>query len=283
MSLKNMPLNADGSRLIFVGGAPRSGTSMLQSMMNSHPIIFGGPEFDLIPEIIQLRNRFHKHVDLGRIDLFCSREDVDTQIGQLMENLLLPAADEHNAVLLSEKTPFNVLVFDALLSLYPKARCIHVVRDPRAVLISMIRVAERHKQRNIALPDFLSSSTNMVRTIVTCARAGVQAGSKFPERVYTACYKDLVVAPVSETQAICRFLGIEWSRSMVHPGKAPHELDKIHDADAGLWMGDRRGVTDPEPENVDKWRNAVSDAEIRKMSDIFAAFPVFESMGYKLN
>ena len=50
-------MNSDGgSRFIFVGGAPRSGTTLVQNMLDSHPDILGGPEFIHIPDIINLRH-----------------------------------------------------------------------------------------------------------------------------------------------------------------------------------------------------------------------------------
>ncbi|NIA09336.1 MAG: hypothetical protein GWP10_06315 [Nitrospiraceae bacterium] len=114
-----------GKRLIFVGGAPRSGTTLVQNMLDSHPDILGGPEFLHIPHIINLRKGLQHSIEREWIDLICSYDDVDKAICLLIECLLLPLADRHGCKFLSEKTPENVLVFSELISLFPGARFIY--------------------------------------------------------------------------------------------------------------------------------------------------------------
>jgi hypothetical protein len=45
-------------RLVFVGGSPRSGTTLVQRVLNHHPKVYGGPEFDFIPSIAELYQKF---------------------------------------------------------------------------------------------------------------------------------------------------------------------------------------------------------------------------------
>ena len=72
---------------------------------------------------------------------------MDRLTARLIEDLLLPLADRHGAPYLSEKTPSNGLVFRELLELFPAARCIFVLRDPRATIAgrnpSVTRTAAR--------------------------------------------------------------------------------------------------------------------------------------------
>lgn len=44
-----------GKRYILVGGAPRSGTTLLQNILDSHPDIVGGPEFMHLRDFVELR------------------------------------------------------------------------------------------------------------------------------------------------------------------------------------------------------------------------------------
>lgn len=61
----------------------------------------------------------------------------------MLEKIFLPLADAGNTKFYSEKTPGNVLIFDELLEIFPKARCFHVVRDPRGTVSSMLEVGKR--------------------------------------------------------------------------------------------------------------------------------------------
>ena len=82
---------------MFVGGAPRSGTTLVQNMLDAHPAILGGPEFLHLARIVELRAAMRESVALGMIDAFASADEVDRLFRALIEDLLLPLADRHGA------------------------------------------------------------------------------------------------------------------------------------------------------------------------------------------
>jgi hypothetical protein len=47
---------------IFVGGMPRSGTTLMRAMLDAHPAVRCGEETRVIPRILQMRN----HVSVNR-------------------------------------------------------------------------------------------------------------------------------------------------------------------------------------------------------------------------
>ena len=116
---KAAPTSGRGERIIFVGGPPRSGTTLVQNMLDSHPDICGGPEFDNIPNIIGVRNMMLDSLNRGRTDVFMNKEYLDSRVVEFIESFLLPYADRRQRRLVSEKTPFNVLVFPELLECSP--------------------------------------------------------------------------------------------------------------------------------------------------------------------
>ena len=129
--------------LIFIGGSPRSGTTLIQNMLDSHPLVLGGPEFLHLPDIIELRRKLHSSISRGWIDIFCSREDVDTHLIEAINKLFLSLSKKYHCEIYSEKTPENILVFFELMELFPEAHFIQVIRDPRAILSSMQQVKQR--------------------------------------------------------------------------------------------------------------------------------------------
>jgi hypothetical protein len=272
-----------GGRLIFIGGAPRSGTTLLQSLMNSHPDIYGGPEFDLVPSIINLRNQLHSSIRIGRISDFCNEAQVNVAIGNFIESLLLPTAERNHKTFLSEKTPMNVLAFPALLGIFSQARFIHAVRDPRAVTISMIKVAERYRKQGKEIPAIIASAEAILNTIVTYVTHGWKASQQAPHRVYTIFYEKLISQPEQEMKALCEFLQIQWNKAMLHPGNQTHSIEKLLQADGGLWADKRVKLTNPEPENLDKWKAGLTKENIAYVSETFEQFDVFRKLGYRFD
>ena len=149
-------IDNDGHRLIFIGGSPRSGTTLLQNMLDSHPLILGGPEFLHLPDIIELRRKLHYSIGREWISLFCTRDDVDRYLISVISKLFLSLSGKYHCEFYSEKTPENILVFSELIELFPEAHFIQVIRDPRAILSSMRQVKKRAIEKGIKQPDFVS-------------------------------------------------------------------------------------------------------------------------------
>ena len=46
--------------LIFIGGVPRSGTTLVRAMLDAHPMVRCGEETRVIPRILSLRSHWKK-------------------------------------------------------------------------------------------------------------------------------------------------------------------------------------------------------------------------------
>lgn len=84
---------ARGSSLIFVTGPPRSGTTLVQNMLDSHPRIVGAPEFRHIHHLVGVRNRLHDDIDQDSTDALSTKAWIDARFGGLSEVFLFPFAD----------------------------------------------------------------------------------------------------------------------------------------------------------------------------------------------
>ena len=270
-----------GNRLIFVGGAPRSGTTLVQNMLASHPDILGGPEFLHLPDIIGVRNQLRRSIARKWIDEFCSPEDVDQLTSIFIEDLLLPLADTHGCKFLSEKTPSNVLVFSALLELFPSARFIHVVRDPRAIIASMLRVGLRARRKGVKTQDFTTSTMAAIDYVQKCFRSGFGAAESAPDRVLTVVYEQLVVDPERETRRMCDFLGIEWARQMMYPGRQKHLGEKAVTSKSGeVWYKSETYNRDPETREIDKWKRQLTPYQKAMIAASFRDSEALAPLGY---
>ena len=81
------------SRIVFVGGSPRSGTTLVQRVLNHHPKIYGGPEFDFIPDIAELYQRMRDSIRSGRIASIVDEATVRQVFRELITSLLIPKAE----------------------------------------------------------------------------------------------------------------------------------------------------------------------------------------------
>ena len=268
-----------GSGLVFVGGCPRSGTTLVQLILDSHPDVCGGPEFDRVPEILELRNKLRASVDSGRISLYCSREDVDREIALLIERLLTPYAEKRGCSLISEKTPWNVLVFQELLEIFPGAKLVFCVRDPRAVAASMLQVGRRAQKKGSDSPGFTKNLRSAIRTIWRSNNAGFIVANE-SKRVFTVVYERLVNEPEREIRRLCDFLSLPWSEEMLGPGEKLHTGEKSLD---GVWYTDEMFRSNPDPTRANKWENELTPAQQTEILVSFKNDENLKALGYRLS
>jgi len=264
-----------GKRLIFVGGSPRSGTTLVQNILDSHPQICGGPEFDNVPNIVTLRNMMLNSLERGRTDVFMDKSTLDGRIADLIEGFLLPYADRRQRPLVSEKTPWNVLAFAELLQLFPAARLVFCVRDPRAVVGSMLRVGERAKSKQHDHPAFTVDINAAIATVRQCNDAGFKVVPH--ERVFVAKYEELVAQPEAQIRRLCGFLGVPWSETMLHPERVNHDGDKTLD---DVWYGRNDYYKAITADDTDKWKEQFSPADVRAINGAFAGDQRLAQLGY---
>jgi len=268
-------------RLIFVGGCPRSGTTLIQNMLDSHPDIFGGPEFLHLQDVIELRKKLRRSISVGWIDLFCSYEDLDGHLRALIQNILLPLADKHGGKYMSEKSPDNILAFSELVELFPEAHFIHIVRDPRAIVSSMQDVCARAKQKNIDIPAYTATPSSRIAYTTKCFDSGFAAVKKFPDKILTVVYESLVKDPEKETLKICRFIGLEWDSRMLAPQKKKHLGEKaITTKSDEIWYDVNTYYQEPHDRNIEKWKKRLSAIQQIRVSRAFKHHKELKALGY---
>ena len=258
-------------KLIFLIGAPRSGTTLLARMMASHSAIQGGPEPHLIPPLAHLG--YHGRVDKAPYDPFIVAEAART----LVEGLpggerdyldALRAFTDHlygrmlassGKRLLLDKTPANALVLPFLVKLYPRARYVVLTRHPAAIFASFAEsffdddydVAHRH---NPILERYVPAIAAFLR--------------EKPAPLVHVRYEALVSDPEAGMKRILEFLGLPFE-----PGAIEYGSDAEAPKAAGL--GDPITVgrhSRPMTTSVEKWAEALAGnsaklEKVRRMTD----------------
>ena len=184
-------------RPIFVVGAPRSGTSMLQWALRQHPQLWGSEESDFLDPLIDaLRNAW----SFGRI-----REDFHWLYKEnvSLEEFLRHAGYGINSLYTSrsnglrwvETTPRYTLKLESLSAMFPGALFLFLVRDGRQVVDSL---------RNFVYPQKHSKAC---RTWRQHTEAGINfANSPLGGRLLQIRFERLVADPAAEMDRIYDFL-----------------------------------------------------------------------------
>jgi hypothetical protein len=122
-------------RPVFIGGASRSGTTLLTRLLSAHPELYVGPEtgiftgnrnVDHLTRVTKLPNEWLSAV----LRKSCCQGDF---IQRLMRRLAADAGKPR----WGEKTPANIRHIERILQFFPNASLIHIIRDGRDVACSL--------------------------------------------------------------------------------------------------------------------------------------------------
>jgi hypothetical protein len=217
-------------RLVFVVGSPRSGTTFTGRALGSLPGFVDLDEVQpwkaAIPELV------------GRPD-----EQVAARLRSILERVrLLGLARGLRGV---EQTPETSFVLPAVLRAYPEATAVHVVRDGRDVVTSLLergwlsadragaddaRLAFGSHARFWVEPgrerDF-ADATDATRAAWAWRRY-TAAADAVPDRTVRVRYEQLVAEPVAAAAPVAAALD-------VHPGLVADAFSQVHDRSAGRW------------------------------------------------
>lgn len=128
-------------RPILIVGSPRSGTTMLGKLLSQHPDITYWEE----PRPIWSQG------NAWRADDRLVASDLTPAIAKRIDRRFSRFLADSGRVRFAEKTPSNTLRLPFVHALYPDARIVHLVRDGRAVVASMLRMLEKPPDRGRVL------------------------------------------------------------------------------------------------------------------------------------
>ncbi len=221
------------TRLVFVVGSPRSGTTFLATSLGAQPGLVDLGEVKplkaAIPELTRLPEqaaaaRFRRTLELVR---------------------RLGLAGHLRGV---EQTPETSFVLGAALRAYPAARAVHIVRDGRDVVCSLLArgwlAASREGSDDAGLaygaharfwvePDRVEEfrTTSEARRAAWAWRRYVSAARAAPERTLELRYEQLVSEPAEAAKRLAEHLDLA-------PEPLAASLSKAVDRSVGRWMKD---------------------------------------------
>lgn len=228
------------SRTIFVLGSPRSGTSLVQSVLAAHSELFSIPGETGLFSYQNIFGRRHFGLSWGENQaLFRESHDLVDFFDRGVR--LLEARSEGRTFV--EKTPQHVLRLRFLSQRFPHARFLHVVRDGRDCFVS----ARSHA----GIPQ-ATSARRFARYWRKCVEAPLRM--RGDRRLATMRYEDFVRDPRGELDRVMGFLGLEREDQQLDPNRYGSQERARRDEFRLL----RSPVSD---RRVGRWRRELTSAE----------------------
>jgi hypothetical protein len=260
---------------VFVCGRGRSGSSLLLRLFDGHRQVYAIPrESRLLTEVAPA---FRRDGDRAAVEAYLAGRFADYRAGEaraeaagriraqvrrldpasptlgrelirIALEALAAARDPSAARCFLEKTPKNEEHLDEIFQVFPQARIIHLVRDPRAVYLSNKRSETYRMEPGFVARQWVKSLRCALRQVVKFGRA--------PQMLILR-YEDLVARPRATLDDLCGFLGVDFDEALARPTVYGNP-----------WQGNAYGEAaartyEIEPAKADSWRAEITPAENR--------------------
>lgn len=188
---------------IFLFGFPRSGTTLLEQMLDSHPRLQAIPEKPTIAAVDHALN--------GRRLSSLTLNDV-RQLRKVYFDAAARYVRREEGRLLVDKMPLNTVEVHLIWRLFPNAKCILAIRHPCDATFSCF-------MQNFVINNAMSTFFTLEKTAI--AYAGVMSLwqeyiAVLPVNYHRIRYEDLVADHQGETKRLLNFLGLEWHDDVLH-------------------------------------------------------------------
>jgi hypothetical protein len=266
----------------FILGAPRSGTSLLSRMLDSHPAIAVPDEtkiFETFVPLLPLYGDLREPARLRRLveDILgwrwirrlpqppraaavverAARPDLGGVFGAVLDCW----AEGQGKTRWGEKTPSNLRHWPEITAAFPAAAIVHILRDGRDVAISQIKAPFGPKSMSAA-------AKRWVHFVGGVRAVGERAG---PGRYVEIRYEELLARPEETMATVLRLVGEPFDPAVLrfHERQRPVGTDPVND----------RNILKPlQVANSGKWEAEVGRREV----EIFEAVagPMLDACGY---
>ncbi|TPJ81359.1 sulfotransferase [Mesorhizobium sp. B2-6-2] len=211
---KHRPSGISDDTPIFVVGMPRSGTTLVEQIIASHPAVFGAGELNILKTAVgkQFPMSMPGGFPAGIADM---PDKAFAEAGQAYLDMLHARYPGYRHV--TDKMPGNFLLVGFLHMMLPKAKIVHCARDAAATCLSIFKVHFRGDSHRYGydlgeLADFHNLYTDIM----------AHWHKVLPGVVHDVRYEDFVADQDGQSRALMAYLGLPWDDKVL----SFHETDR---------------------------------------------------------
>lgn len=194
---------SDATTPVFVVGMPRSGTSLVEQIIASHPQARGAGEVEFWPDTM---SKYEKQILAGSLDERTRGELAESYLKTLQERVAEGGKDRVSSVSrIVDKQLFNSDYLGVLFSFFPKAHIIYVRRDPIDTCLSC------YFQGFPPTLSFALDLADLAHYYHEHQRIVAHWLEVLPPKAILQVPYEALVADLEEwSRKICDFIGLEW-------------------------------------------------------------------------
>jgi hypothetical protein len=232
------PVASNSRAPVFIVGMPRSGTSLAEQILASHPAVFGAGEVRFWDRAFA---RLEEAAGLGH--------NIGERIGGLAEEYLRGVSERAAAGTtaaaapqrITDKMPANFLYAGLIHAAFPEARIIHMQRDPLDTCLSV------YFQNFFNVSPYANDLDNLAHYYEEYLRIMAHWSRVLPEHTLLEVpYEGLVADAEGWTRRMLEFIGLPWDPKCLEF----HQTDRVV-ITASKWQV-RQKIS---ASSIGRWRN----------------------------
>ena len=194
---KNHLKEINTQKIIFIMGMPRSGTTLVEKVISSHPKVSALGELNIISNIISSNIIEDHKIDLNKIDEFLSKD--------LKENYMFYLKNfKLDKEYITDKSLINFWFIGFIKHFFPNSKIIHCSRNPKDNCLSIYKnlfdIHEGWYYDQIELSSYYKVYEDLM----------LFWNNKLPNDIYNIKYEDLIKNSEEEIKKVINFCDLEW-------------------------------------------------------------------------
>lgn len=204
-----------GPRPVFIVGMPRSGTTLVETILSRHPDVHAGGEMQHIPDVEEALlnwSRERRGYDGGHHAMLRDvPTDFFTRNAEAVVNRVKSVAQQQPFSVFTDKLPDNCLRLGLISLLFPDARIIYMRRHPLDCCVSVLFLHFLRGNGYAFQQNLLGERFRQVGDVMDLWKETLSLP------ILDVSYEALVTDPEPAIRRIVDFAGLEWNDACLTP------------------------------------------------------------------